>query len=418
MRSRAPGPRPAASRAPWPPFARREWRPETVQAWLAEALVSPVLTAHPTEVQRRSILDCEREIVRLLTLRDRTALAPSSWRNGRRACELQVLALWHTAMLRTSKLTVHDEVDNGLAYYRYTFLAEVPRVSHTLAQRARSGVRPRVHGAARDAHGLVDRRRPRRQSVRDGRHAGVCIARAGGGGLRALSRIGACARRGARALHAPRGTHARAHGAGRGRARSQSASQRRALPAGAHRHLRPRGGHVDGAVGTRAVARADGGPAAVRNACAIARRPRDPARFARIARCAAPGRPAPVAAHARGGYFRLPPGVARPAPERRRARAGAGRPPRARRGVPRLPGTRRGCARGGARGRDRLAASIGVAAPRLRRAHARRSSRSWPTRPTCIGATARRRCPTTSSASASRCRTCSRSRCCSRRRAC
>ena len=44
--------------------------------WFATALVSPVLTAHPTEVQRKSILDCEREIARLLQWRDRVALTP------------------------------------------------------------------------------------------------------------------------------------------------------------------------------------------------------------------------------------------------------------------------------------------------------------------------------------------------------
>src|SRR5713226_8700057 len=36
--------------------------------WFARARVSPVLTAHPTEVQRQSILDCEREIARLIAL--------------------------------------------------------------------------------------------------------------------------------------------------------------------------------------------------------------------------------------------------------------------------------------------------------------------------------------------------------------
>ena len=48
----------------------------SVARFVADALVSPVLTAHPTEVQRKSILDCEREIVRLLQWRDRGALTP------------------------------------------------------------------------------------------------------------------------------------------------------------------------------------------------------------------------------------------------------------------------------------------------------------------------------------------------------
>src|SRR5690349_612381 len=101
---------------------------EAVAQWLAHALVSPVLTAHPTEVQRKSILDSEREIVRLLTLRDRMALTPTEAGEWEVDLTRQVLSLWQTAMLRLSKLTVRDEVENGLSYYRYTFLSEIPRL--------------------------------------------------------------------------------------------------------------------------------------------------------------------------------------------------------------------------------------------------------------------------------------------------
>ena len=95
--------------------------------------MSPVLTAHPTEVQRKSILDCERELARLLRWRDRTRLTPDEGADWERDVYRQVLTLWQTAMLRLSKLTVRDEIDNGLAYYRYTFLAEVPRLYETTA---------------------------------------------------------------------------------------------------------------------------------------------------------------------------------------------------------------------------------------------------------------------------------------------
>ncbi len=104
-----------------------------LDAWLAEALISPVLTAHPTEVQRKSILDCEREIARLLMWRDRVALTPDEASEFATGLYRQVLSLWQTAMLRLSKLQVQDEIDNGLAYYRYTFLAEVPRLYDGLA---------------------------------------------------------------------------------------------------------------------------------------------------------------------------------------------------------------------------------------------------------------------------------------------
>jgi phosphoenolpyruvate carboxylase len=105
--------------------------------WFADALVSPVLTAHPTEVQRRSILDCEREIARLLQWRDRVVFAPEEAAEFEAALYRQVLALWQTAMLRLSKLRVADEIDNGLAFYRYTFLSEIPRIYAALEQRLR-----------------------------------------------------------------------------------------------------------------------------------------------------------------------------------------------------------------------------------------------------------------------------------------
>jgi phosphoenolpyruvate carboxylase len=101
---------------------------DAVRQLLRDALVSPVLTAHPTEIQRKSILDCEREIARLLQWRDRTQLTPDEAREFAGGLYRQVLALWQTAMLRLSKLRVRDEVDNGLAYYRYTFLGEIPRL--------------------------------------------------------------------------------------------------------------------------------------------------------------------------------------------------------------------------------------------------------------------------------------------------
>jgi phosphoenolpyruvate carboxylase len=108
---------------------------QTVAAWFADALVSPVLTAHPTEVQRKSILDCEREIARLLQWRDRVELTPDEAAEFAAGLYRQVLALWQTAMIRLSKLKVEDEIENGLAYYRYTFLSEVPKFYLALAAR-------------------------------------------------------------------------------------------------------------------------------------------------------------------------------------------------------------------------------------------------------------------------------------------
>ena len=111
---------------------------ERIAAWFGDALVSPVLTAHPTEVQRKSILDCEREVARLLQWRDRVALTPDETAEFETGLYRQVLALWQTAMIRLVKLKVEDEIENGLAYYRYTFLAEVPKLYLALAAKIRA----------------------------------------------------------------------------------------------------------------------------------------------------------------------------------------------------------------------------------------------------------------------------------------
>ncbi|MDZ4202982.1 MAG: phosphoenolpyruvate carboxylase [Gallionella sp.] len=101
---------------------------DTLQTFLNSALISPVLTAHPTEVQRKSILDCQLIISSLLSQRDRMDMTPEDEADNEDALRRFVLILWQTRMLRTSKLTVRDEINNGLEYYRYTFLSEIPKI--------------------------------------------------------------------------------------------------------------------------------------------------------------------------------------------------------------------------------------------------------------------------------------------------
>ena len=101
---------------------------DTVQAFFNKALISPVLTAHPTEVQRKSILDCQLIIASLMSERNRIDMSPDELADNEEALRRFVLILWHTRMLRTSKMTVLDEIKNGLAYYSYTFLTEIPKI--------------------------------------------------------------------------------------------------------------------------------------------------------------------------------------------------------------------------------------------------------------------------------------------------
>jgi phosphoenolpyruvate carboxylase len=102
-------------------------RATDIAAALNRAFISPVLTAHPTEVQRKSILDAERAIAVLLaergdlyserTLNENTALMRA-----------RITQLWQTRMLRYTKLTVSDEIENAISYYHATFLRQIPKM--------------------------------------------------------------------------------------------------------------------------------------------------------------------------------------------------------------------------------------------------------------------------------------------------
>ena len=99
-----------------------------LQTFFDKALISPVLTAHPTEVQRKSILNCQLIISSLLSDRDRIDMTPEELADNEEALHRFILILWHTRLLRTTKLTVQDEVKNGLSFYDYTFLKELPKL--------------------------------------------------------------------------------------------------------------------------------------------------------------------------------------------------------------------------------------------------------------------------------------------------
>ncbi|MEJ0068113.1 MAG: phosphoenolpyruvate carboxylase [Pseudomonadota bacterium] len=100
--------------------------------FFAGAQVYPVLTAHPTEIRRKSTIDREMEVADLLAERDRTQLTPEEEAASDDALRRAVLTLWQTSILRRTRLKVVDEVANGLSYYDYTFLRELPRLYATL----------------------------------------------------------------------------------------------------------------------------------------------------------------------------------------------------------------------------------------------------------------------------------------------
>src|SRR5262245_14357574 len=105
---------------------------DQLERFFATAHVTPVLTAHPTEVRRKSMIDREMEVAELLAQRDRTTSTPEEARLSEEALRRAVLTLWQTNLLRGTRLAVLDEVANGISYYDYTFLRELPRFYSTL----------------------------------------------------------------------------------------------------------------------------------------------------------------------------------------------------------------------------------------------------------------------------------------------
>jgi phosphoenolpyruvate carboxylase len=106
-------------------LARRGVDADAIAEALRHAWISPVLTAHPTEVQRKSILDAERAIAELLAARS-AEMSDRERAGNETQLRARVTQLWQTRMLRTARLSVDDEIENALSYYRSTFLEQIP----------------------------------------------------------------------------------------------------------------------------------------------------------------------------------------------------------------------------------------------------------------------------------------------------
>ncbi len=215
-----------------------------LRKFFATALVSPVLTAHPTEVRRKSTIDREMEIAALLDRRERVQLTPEELAASDEQLRRAVLTLWQTNLLRRTKLTVLDEVANGLSFYDYTFLHEVPRLHCALEDRLNEG-----DGAAQGELASFLRMGSWIGGDRDGNP--FVTAEVMRGTLKhAVEPRAALLSRGtarARFRTVARGASCRClegfAGARRALARHLAASKRRALPAGGVRHLRPADRH-------------------------------------------------------------------------------------------------------------------------------------------------------------------------------
>jgi len=119
-----------------------------IEAALGRLRISPVLTAHPTEARRRTVLIALRRIERLLgRLADREIVADED-RDARRRLREEITLLWRTADLRASAVSPLDEVRTALAFFDETLFSVVPRVYREADAALDTGALARRGGAA------------------------------------------------------------------------------------------------------------------------------------------------------------------------------------------------------------------------------------------------------------------------------
>ena len=142
-------------------------------------VVSPVLTAHPTEVQRKSILDCEREVARAPPRARPRGLTPDEAGESRPRCHRQILRPVADGDAPPAKLDVDRRDRQRPRLLPATRSSPGPAPLPALEADWRASRRDAAAAAAFPAPRLLDRRRSRRQSVRHRRRCSTTRQRAG-----------------------------------------------------------------------------------------------------------------------------------------------------------------------------------------------------------------------------------------------
>jgi len=112
-------------------------------AALRQVMVTPVFTAHPTEVARQTVLLKRRRIAEQLERLDRLPLTQAEALRCEQTIHAEITSLWQTDEVRQTKPTVNDEIRMGLRYFRLSLFETLPRIYAEVAE------------SMRDVYGLV-----------------------------------------------------------------------------------------------------------------------------------------------------------------------------------------------------------------------------------------------------------------------
>ena len=107
---------------------------EEALAALRQVMVTPVFTAHPTEVARQTVLLKRRRIAKELERLDRLPLTVDEALRCEQIIHAEITSLWQTDEVRQTKPTVDDEIRMGLRYFRLALFETLPRLSAEIAE--------------------------------------------------------------------------------------------------------------------------------------------------------------------------------------------------------------------------------------------------------------------------------------------
>jgi phosphoenolpyruvate carboxylase len=106
----------------------------TIQNVLNTISLELVITAHPTEATKRSVIEIQKRIATILKNLDNTTLTKKERKKLEDSLLNEVTILWQTEELRERKPTVIDEVRNGLYYFDQTFFDVLPDIHQDLEE--------------------------------------------------------------------------------------------------------------------------------------------------------------------------------------------------------------------------------------------------------------------------------------------
>lgn len=130
----APAPRRGSLREAVSMLAARGVSAGELQALLDQAEVRLVLTAHPTEARRRTIIDKMARIFAVLRELDERLVLPAEFARIRQRLASTVAEIWTSNEIRAVRPTVLDEVRAGLVYFGSTLVHVIPQLYRDLEE--------------------------------------------------------------------------------------------------------------------------------------------------------------------------------------------------------------------------------------------------------------------------------------------